>query len=313
MADSRNDDTATPFVPPDIPSGLRAEMARLGSVWGQDVSGHIARMTEAFSEVLARRPEDGVTCEADIAYGPHPRHRLDVYRAQALRTPAPALVFIHGGAFVQGDRNKTPQIYSNVLRCMAQHGVIGVNAGYRLADAATWPGASRDVGTVVAWVHAHAARLGVDPQRVFLMGHSAGGAHVASFAYDRRLQPEQGHGLAGLILVSGRVRADTAPDNPNAAKVIAYYGVSPEVHEEASAVTHITADSLPTLLAWAEFENPLIDMHMAELAHALARARRRGPPLVWLRGHNHTSSIAHLGTSERLLERAIRDFIANPR
>ena len=165
----------------------------------------------------------------------------------------------------------------------------------------------------MSWVHAHADRLGINPGRVFLMGPSAGGAHVANYAYDRRLQPEGGHGLAGLILVSGRIRADTAPDNPNAAKVIAYYGTPPPVHVAISAVTHVAAYSPPTLLAWADLENPLIDIHMAELAHALARARRRSPPLVWLRGHNHTSSIAHLGSSDRQLELAIADFIGNPR
>ena len=298
---------------PTIPPGLWAEMARLGPVWGQDVGGHIARMTEAFSALLAQRPEDGVRCTADIAYGPHTRHRLDIHHPPSRPTMAPGLIFVHGGAFVQGDRNKTPQIYSNVLQCFARRGVVGVNIGYRLADAARYPGASVDVGAAVAWVRDNADDLGVDPQRLFLMGHSAGGAHAASYALNRALQPSAGPGLAGLIVVSGRVRADTEKDNPNAAKVIAYYGPSPEVHEAASAVSHVTSDSLPVLVAWAEFENPLIDLHSAELVHALARARRRSPPVVWLRGHNHTSSIAHLGTTEQLLEDAVCDFIANPR
>ena len=313
MDSTSHGQAAPPFGPRDIPAGLRAEMARIGPVWAQDVSGNIARMTEAFSALLAQSPDDGVTCEAGIAYGPHPRQRFDLYRHPGTRPKAPALVFVHGGAFVKGDRNKTPQIYSNVLRCMARHGIVGINTGYRLADEAPWPEASRDVGAVVARVRADAGRLGIDPDRVFLMGHSAGGAHVASYAYDRRLHPAGGPGLAGLILVSGRVRADTAPDNPNAAKVVAYYGPSPEVHDTASAARHVTADSVPTLVAWAEFENPLIDMHSAELVHALAQARRRSPPLVWLRGHNHTSSIAHLGTSDTMLEQAIADFIDNPR
>ena len=298
---------------PAIPHELRALMARIGPVWGRDVAGHIACMTDEFSKLLSQRPDDSVRCTADIAYGPDPRHRLDVYRHPIAGTTAPALVFIHGGAFVKGHRNKTPQIYANVLRCFARHGIVGINVGYRLADAATYPGASLDVGAAVAWVRANAGPLGVDPARVFLMGHSAGGAHSASYAYNRAIQPPEGPGLAGLVLVSGRVRAETEPDNPNAAKVVAYYGKSRELHAAASAVSHVTADSVPTLVAWAEFENPLIDMHSAELVHALARARRRAPPLVWLRGHNHTSSVAHLGTAETILEEAIRDFIANPR
>ncbi len=48
------------------------------------------------------------------------------------------------------------------------------------------------------------------------MGHSAGGAHVGSYAYNKSLQPVGGTGLAGLIIVSGRMRADNRDDNPNA-------------------------------------------------------------------------------------------------
>ena len=300
---------------PTIPPALRAEMARIGPVWARDVGGHIARMTEAFTDLHAQRSADDVPCTADIAYGDHPRQRLDIYHppARYAAPDAPALVFVHGGAFVKGDRNKTSQIYANVLRCFARHGIVGVNVGYRLADEARYPEASRDVGAAVALVRDRAQQFGIDPRRIFLMGHSAGGAHAASYAYDRSLHPAEGPGLAGLILVSGRVRADIEPENPNAAKVVAYYGPSPTLHDAASAVSHVTADSLPTLIAWAEFENPLIDVHSAELVQVLARLRRRAPPVVWLRGHNHTSSIAHLGTDDRQLEDAVRDFIARPR
>jgi hypothetical protein len=62
----------------------------------------------------------------------------------------------------------------------------------------------------------------------------------------------------------------------------------------------VGANAVPTFIAWAEFENPLIDVHCAELAFRLAQAKRRSPPLLWLRGHNHTSAIGHINTDEVL-------------
>lgn len=298
---------------PAIPRALLEEMARIGPVWGQDTSGHIARMTEAFSDILATAPDRGVTCRAGLTYGGHERQRLDIYAGLATPPKAPALLFVHGGAFVQGDRNKTSQIYSNVLRYFAAHGMVGVNIGYRLADAAPYPGATEDIAGAVAWVRRHTNELGVDPDRIFLMGHSAGGAHAASYALNPRFHAPGGSGLAGLVVVSGRVRADVLPENPNAAKVKAYYGSDTAALEEASAVTHVSARSLPVFVAWAEFENPLIDVHCSELVYRLAQARRKSPPMLWLRGHNHTSSIAHLNTADETLGREILAFVANPR
>jgi hypothetical protein len=146
------------------------------------------------------------------------------------------------------------------------------------------------------------------------MGHSAGAAHTGSYAYDKRRHPAAGSGLAGHLVVSGRVRAETLPENPNAHKVVTYYGTDdPDALADVSPVAHVDASSVPTFIAWAEFENPLIDMHCAELAFRLAQAKRRSPPLIWLRGHNHTSTIAHINTSEDLLGRAMLNFIADPR
>ena len=80
-----------------------------------------------------------------------------------------------------------------------------------------------------------------------------------------------------------------------------------------SPVSHVDANSVPTFVAWGEFENPLLDVHCAELVYRLATAKRRSPPTLWLRGHNHTSTIGHINTSEDELGRAMLDFIAAPR
>ena len=119
----------------------------------------------------------------------------------------------------------------------------------------------------VAWTRANIAKFGGDPERIFLFGHSAGAAHAAGYAYDKHQHPDGGPGIAGLIVVSGRVRADNSSRNPNARKVEAYYGTDSGRYDELSPVSLVDATSVRTMVAFAEFENPLIDAYCLELAH----------------------------------------------
>jgi acetyl esterase/lipase len=295
---------------PEIPDSLRQLMAEMGPRWGQDIPGNVRRTIEAFTPLLATAPKDGVQVTRNLRYGDDPRHELDVFAPTAGPAGAkPVVLFVHGGAFVDGERDRSPEIYSNVLYYFARHGVVGINMEYRLAPAHRYPAGAQDVAAAVAWTRRHIAEYGGDPERIFLVGHSAGAAHAGAYAYDMRLQPASGPGIAGLIVLSGRVRAETLPENPNAPKVKAYYGDDPAALEDGSAVTHVSKDSVPTMIAVAEYENPLIDVHCAELFHRLAAAKRRAPRLVWLAGHTHTSIIAHFNTAEDHLGREMLEFI----
>jgi len=301
---------------PAVPDSVRALMQELGPVWGHDIKGHTRRMIEAYDALHAAAPKHGRR-EMDLPYGPHERHRLDVYAPPSGGgRPAmgrPVLMFVHGGAFVDGEKNRTSEIYANVLWFMARHGIVGVNVEFRLAPEHPFPSATEDIAAAVRWVRQHARQWGGDPDRIFLMGHSAGGTHAGHYAGDTRFHPEGGSGLAGLILVSGRVRAEAGAENPNARRVEAYYGVDAGRMEEGSPVTYAARGlaGLPIMLAVAQYENPLIDVHNAELYHALSIHRRRSPRFVWLAGHNHTSIVAHLNTADAGFGLALLDFIGN--
>jgi acetyl esterase len=296
-----------------IPDEIRRLMAEIGPKWGRPTPAeHVRQMIDAFTPLLARAPKNGVERTNDIAYGVHPRQVLDVFKpAGAARAPtSPIVMFVHGGAFVDGEKDRTAEIYSNVCIYFARRGVIGINVEFRLAPEFKYPAGAEDMAGAVRWARENAARLGGDPARVFLMAHSAGAAHAGAYAYDKRLHPAGGPGLAGLIVVSGRVRADMHPENPNAKKVEAYYGADPVALEAGSPVNHVRATSVPTFVAMAQYENPLIDVYCAELIHRLAEAKRRAPPMMWLAGHNHTSIVAHFNTAEDALGRALLEFIA---
>ena len=169
---------------PDIPAPLRALMAEVGPKWRANTAGHVDMMITAFSEVLKQAPRDGVTVHRDIRYGSHERQQIDLFLPVGNTSKPPVVLFVHGGAFVSGHRNRTEQVYSNVLCYLAQRGIAGINIGYRLALHATYPGATEGIAAVVDSARADAGEYGWDPDKIFLMSHSAGAAHAGSYAYD---------------------------------------------------------------------------------------------------------------------------------
>ncbi|MDB5581133.1 MAG: hypothetical protein JWR80_6309 [Bradyrhizobium sp.] len=289
---------------------LQAFLRDIGPRWATDVPGNVRRVIEAYGPLLASAPKESVKETRDIAYGADPRQVLDVFYP-AEGTGHAVVLFVHGGAFTDGERNRSSEVYANIMYYLARHGIVGVNMEYRQAPMHKYPAGTEDVAMAYDWIGAHIAKYGGDPARTFLMGHSAGAAHAGTFAYDTRFQTSAEHRPMGFIVVSGRVRADKLPENPNAAKVQAYYGTDAAVLDAVSPVNLVTAESIPTFIAYAEFENPLLDLYCLELAHRIAVLKRRAPPVIRLAGHNHTSIVAHINTSEDLLGSEIVRFIGD--
>ena len=190
----------------------RRLMMEIGPVWARDIQKHRDVVLRAYGPVLEDAPKAGVTVTRDIAYGSHARQILDLF-VPAGAAKAPVVVFVHGGVFVRGDKRLSSEVYDNVLYWFARQGFIGINIEYRLAPESPWPGGAEDLGLAIAWVRANVARHGGDPDSIFAIGHSAGGTHVGTYAYD----PAAGYlgrGLKGIVLLSSRSRIDVSPENP---------------------------------------------------------------------------------------------------
>lgn len=286
---------------------LQNLMATIGPVWGQDIPKHRDLVWAAFDPLLRAAPKTRARVTRDLSYGPHPRHVLDLYRPAGVEGAAPIVVFVHGGAFIRGNKNATEEGYGNVLTWFARQGYLGINMEYRLATDAPYPGGAEDVARVIAWIQEHAGAHGGDPERIFLVGHSAGGTHVATYAYDPALK-HFGRGAKGIVLVSPRLRADVLPENPNAAGVRAYFGPDETKYDALSPVTHGHLSAMPTFIVVAEYENPLIDVYGAELFYRMSLAQRRAIRFLRLTRHNHISIVAHFNTSEEILGREMLDF-----
>src|SRR3954465_12987895 len=165
---------AAPPPPPEpmgaLPGTMRREMARIGPIWGSDIQKHRDIVLAAYAPLLAQSPKAGVIVEPDVAYGEHPRQRLDGYPAQYKR-PTPVVIFAHGGAFVRGNKTVNDEVYANVLYYFARNGCLGINMENRLAPEGAFPAGAEDVAAAVRWASAHAAALGGDPARIFVVGH----------------------------------------------------------------------------------------------------------------------------------------------
>ncbi|MDC8785241.1 alpha/beta hydrolase [Roseateles koreensis] len=286
-------------------AAIQQLLADIGPRWAADINHHRDQMVRAYTPLLAAHSLPGLRVTRDLPYGTHTRQRLDLYQGQdqgqgpetgSAAAQRPIMMFVHGGAFVRGQKDSNDQVYGNVARLFARHGWLGVNVEYRLAPEAPFPAGALDVGLAVDWVRAHAAEFSGDASRIVLMGHSAGGAHVASYLCDPRCRPNRPK-IAGAILVSARLRADVRPDNPNAQGVIAYFGADEMRYAADSAVSHAQHLNVPTLLAVAEYENPWLDVYAAEFCHQAGLAQGRIPRLICVPRHNHTSIVAHLDSA----------------
>jgi acetyl esterase/lipase len=192
-------------------------------------------------------PSDTYRFEGGVAYGAAPRQKLDVYRPLPASVPAdgrkpPLVVFFHGGSWTHGDR----AAFRFVGEALAARGAVVAIPDYGLSPAFRYPTFVRDSALAVKWALDNAERLGADPRRVHVMGHSSGAYNAAMVALDGRwlaevgAQPKQ---LAGWIGMAGPY--DFLPiDDPEARVAFDWPATPPDSQPYA----HAGADAPRTLL-----------------------------------------------------------------
>lgn len=202
---------------------------------------------------------------ANIRYGDLPRQVLDVYVPKSVAAPAPMVVFFYGGGWRDGSKDD----YEFVASALTEAGHIVVIADYRLFPEVVFPTFVEDSALATAWALDNVARLGADPRRVFVMGHSAG-AHIAALL---ALDPSYlatagiaGQPFAGLIGLSGPY--DFLPIESGY-----LLEVFPEnLRARSQPVNFVSSDAPRTLLIHGNDDSTVLPANSRSLATALATA-----------------------------------------
>lgn len=272
-----------------------ATLREIGTTLGPDVLEACRELFEAEQQALSAAV---TVASADEAYGPHERHRLDLYGKPA--APAPVVLFVHGGGFRLGDKATDGWQNAAVGRWAAQQGWLGAVMNYRLAPDHGWPAGGEDVLAALDWLTEHAASFGGDPERIVLIGTSAGAVHVATAL---QLRPDLA--VRGCVLLSGLY--GYAPFEERDA---IYYG-SAARFAERMAMHAVASTSLPLFVACAELDPQRFQTEWAGLL--MDRLGRHGtlPHCHYASGHNHYSLAMHIGTSDHRLGDEIAAFVTD--
>ena len=237
---------------------------------------------------------------ADLAYGPESRQQLDVYVPDApAAEPRTVIVFIHGGSWETGSKGA----YRFVGSSLAEQGFIAVLPSYRLSPAVRFPVFVEDAARAVAWTLRNIDRYGGNPQRVFVMGHSAG-AHIALLlTLDRHYLAATGvsaDDLRGVIGLSGPY--DFKIDSDLLRSV---FGAAPDPRQ-TQPVRFVRGDAPPLLLIHGTADQICWDEHSIRLTERI-RAAGGSAELRLYPGLGHSDTLGGLSQLRRGLAPTLQD------
>ncbi|MCR4523049.1 alpha/beta hydrolase [Bosea sp. 47.2.35] len=248
----------------------------------------------ALPACAALRPGGLTEGARDVAYGAHPRQRMDIYVPQGGGgTLKPVVFFIYGGSWANGAKES----YSFVGDALSARGFVTVIADYRLVPEVRFPVFIEDGALALRFVRDNIARFGGAPRDLHLMGHSAGAYNAMMLTLDKRY-------LAAVGMRSGDIRATIGLSGP--------YDFLPfdiDVTKEAfgnardpartQPINFARSDAPPIFLATGSDDTTVLPRNSERLALALSKAGSRSVSLKIYPGLGHAGTATALS---RLLE-----------
>ncbi len=266
-------------------------------------------------------PAQAQDVKRDIPYADPPQERqvLDVYSPPNAKN-LPVVFWIHGGGWQTGDKSSVQA----KPRAFTDKGFVFISTNYRLLPSMDMGTIVREVAKAVRWVHDHVAEHGGDPNRLFVMGHSAGAQLAALICTDDRYLKAEGLSLA---IVKGCVPVDW--DTYDVPAIIETaetrwrvhglppakfghrekFGNDPAKHRDFSAVTHVARDKgIPPFLILYVAEHPDTTAQAQRLANVL---RAAGVPVTVFgaRETTHNRINADLGLPDDPATKAVFAFL----
>ena len=241
---------------------------------------------------LARNPDRATQVVPDIAYGEGERQRLDLY-VPSRAGPHPILMFVHGGSWASGDKDA----YAFAGKRFAAEGYLTAVPSYRLVPEGAYPAFMADMAGALAATLREAEARGGDPERVFLMGHSAGAYNVVQLALAPEflaaegLTPDVIDAVAGL---SGPY--DFLPLDPGAAQDA--FGTAAEL--SATQPVNRVADGAPPMILITGTEDTVVRPRNADALADRLRAVGTEAEVVAYEGADHVQPVVAIAFPRRL-------------
>jgi arylformamidase len=256
----------------------------------------------------------------DLPYGDAERQVLDIHAPQDAKN-LPVVFWIHGGGWQAGDKAGVAE----KPKAFVERGFVFVSTNYRLLPKVEMETIFRDVAKSLGWVHKNIRQHGGDPDRLYVMGHSAGAQLAAILCVDDRYLKAEGvpfSALKGCVPVDGdtydvpaiietaetrlRVHGEPPPKNGHRQK----FGHTPEKHRDYSAVTHVAKDKgIPPFLILYVADHPDTSAQARRFATVLKAAEI--PAVAFgARDTNHGKLNDQLGVAGDLATQALDAFLA---
>lgn len=245
-----------------------------------------------FSPALAE-----VKTTFDVKFGPLPDQKLDLCAPSQPIEPKPAVLLIHGGGWVEGDKAAMRGLCS----LFAHSGIVAATVGYRLANlenpSTRWPAQINDVSLAFKWVHDHASELGIDPARICSYGESAGGHLSVWLAIkEKRL----------ACAIDGFGPANLSSLGPKFTKALdALLGKQrTEVDERSASPPFFLSRKLPPILIVQGNQDDLVLPEQSQQLYEAARQKNMSVKLITYPGGHSWRGLDHnikLGINDEVL------------
>ena len=235
-----------------------------------------------FTILNATTGEDGFTVQSGIRFGPEVRHALDVYVPKQRIGPLPIVVFFYGGSWKRGERAD----YLFVADALTSRGYVVIVPDYRLFPDVRFPAFVEDGAKAVRRVLDHVADFGGDPDRLYLMGHSAGAHIAAMLTLEESYLAAEGvpvNSIRGMIALAGPY-AFYPSRTASVAPIFAHLADQ----NAARPIVFVDGDEAPMLLLHGEDDDTVLALNTVNLSKAVRDAGGSARHIIY-------PGVGHLG------------------